>query len=178
MTKPFSIGKWLCFVLRHNPSQYHLSMDEFGYIKITDIVDALATLDVDMTQDQLIEYTMADDKQRYHILNDGIKAIQGHSIDIISTFDECCPPTTLYHGTRQSNIVSIRNRGLLKQRRHHVHLTTDYKIALANGNRWSQKDGVVLTVDAIRMYNDGIVFHKTQNNVWLGDNVPPQYIVW
>ena len=39
------------------------------------------------------------------------------------------PPPKLYHGTATSNLESIRNDGLKKMARHHVHLSPDVDTA-------------------------------------------------
>jgi putative RNA 2'-phosphotransferase len=35
---------------------------------------------------------------------------------------------------------------------------------------------VVLTVDAASMQSTGFSFYRSENGVWLVDNVPPEYI--
>ena len=84
------------------------------------------------------------------------------------------PPATLYHGTPESNLQAILEGGLLKMRRHHVHLSPDEATANAVGGRRGQT--VVLSVNAGEMHRDGSVFYRSGNGVWLVESVPPRYL--
>jgi putative RNA 2'-phosphotransferase len=84
------------------------------------------------------------------------------------------PPETLYHGTPERNLPVILKGGLLKMRRHHVHLSPDEATAKAVGGRRGRP--VVLAVNAGEMCRDGWVFYRSGNGVWLVDHVPPRYL--
>jgi putative RNA 2'-phosphotransferase len=84
------------------------------------------------------------------------------------------PPDTLYHGTHIQAIAAIFAAGLQKMSRHHVHLTTDLNMALKVGGR--RGESVILAVDTLAMIADGFSFYRTENDVWLVDAVPPQYL--
>ncbi|CAN5184309.1 hypothetical protein BH11CYA1_BH11CYA1_30280 [soil metagenome] len=84
------------------------------------------------------------------------------------------PPAVLYHGTATRFISSIREQGLLKKGRHHVHLSTVIDTAISVGKRYGQP--VLLHVDSAKMHDDGHIFFVSDNGVWLTDSVPPQYI--
>ena len=58
--------------------------------------------------------------------------------------------------------------------RHHVHLTTDLTMALKVGGRRGK--AAIFAVDAISMVTDGYNFYCTDNDVWLVDALPPQYL--
>ena len=64
--------------------------------------------------------------------------------------------------------------GLKKMNRHHVHLSLDEDTAYKVGQRHGK--AIVLIVAAIQMYNLGKKFYKTENNVWLVEDVPPNFI--
>ena len=58
--------------------------------------------------------------------------------------------------------------------RQHVHLSRETTTASAVGSRHGP--AVVLSVDAVRMHADGFQFFCSENNVWLTDHVPHDYI--
>ena len=57
---------------------------------------------------------------------------------------------------------------------HHVHLTTNIGMADRVGGR--RGESIVLAIDALSMSKDGYSFYCTDNDVWLVDAVPPQYL--
>lgn len=64
--------------------------------------------------------------------------------------------------------------GLIKKERQYVHLSKDIETASIVGKRHG--DLVILEVDSESMFNDGIKFYLSKNNVWLCDYVSKEYI--
>jgi putative RNA 2'-phosphotransferase len=71
-------------------------------------------------------------------------------------------------------MASILKDGLIRGKRHHVHLSKDVETATRVGARRGKP--VILKVDAGRMYQDGHKFFLSANGVWLTDSVPPSYL--
>lgn len=64
--------------------------------------------------------------------------------------------------------------GLIKKERNYVHLSKDIETTSIVGKRHG--DLVILEVDSESMFNDGIKFYLSKNNVWLCDYVKVEYI--
>ena len=64
--------------------------------------------------------------------------------------------------------------GLNKGQRHHVHLSPDFATASKVGQRHGSP--VVLKIRAEEMHRAGHVFYRSDNNVWLVEQVPTQFI--
>ena len=104
-----------------------------------------------------------------------IRASQGHSVtDVALVYAECDPPAVLYHGTVGRTLDAIFRDGLLKMSRHYVHLSGDVETATAVAARRGKP--VVLSVDAAGMRNEGHMFWRSENGVWLVDQVPPAFL--
>jgi putative RNA 2'-phosphotransferase len=71
-------------------------------------------------------------------------------------------------------LPSIREQGLLKMQRQHVHLSTDHDLMLQVGARHGKP--IVLSIAADRMAGAGHLFFITANQVWLTAHVPVQYL--
>lgn len=117
-----------------------------------------------------------DDKKRYSFNQNftKIRANQGHSIKVDLRLTEKIPPNELYHGTATRFLDSIMNEGITKQSRQYVHLSKDIDTAIKVGKRHGKV--VILVLDTLKMYQDGIKFYLSDNDVWLTDYVNPQYI--
>lgn len=115
-----------------------------------------------------------NDKRRFTVDGDRIRANQGHTVTVDLELPPAEPPAYLYHGTVARHLDAIRAEGLRPMFRHHVHLSPDRETATRVGARRGRP--VVLSVDAGAMHHDGLVFHVSANGVWLTDAVPPRYL--
>lgn len=157
----------LSYILRHQP---HL-VDSTGWADVSFICRELQ-----ITEEKLEHIVLTNNKKRFEFSQDGkkIRALQGHSFDVDLQLNPSEPPEILYHGTSIEADFLISQEGIKKQKRHAVHLTENFQTALLTGLRHGEP--IALEVEALRMYNDGHKFFLTENNVWLTDYVPPQYL--
>jgi putative RNA 2'-phosphotransferase len=169
-------SKFMSFVLRHQPEAIGLALDSAGWASIDELLARMAAAGRRVSRGLLQEVVDTNDKQRFAISDDGlrIRASQGHSVDIDLGLMPAEPPDLLYHGTATRFRAAIFHEGLKRQQRHHVHLSESIDTALAVGSRYGVV--VLLQVDARRMRDDGHVFYKSDNNVWLTDHVPVAYL--
>jgi putative RNA 2'-phosphotransferase len=103
-----------------------------------------------------------------------IRANQGHSVEVNLGYPATPPPEILYHGTVAKYLPSIRENGIHKGQRHHVHLSASLEVANTVGKRRGQP--VILTIRAREMNVAGHDFYVSANGVWLTDFVPPRFI--
>jgi putative RNA 2'-phosphotransferase len=171
------VSKFLSLVLRHNPGRIGIVLDEAGWTDVTALLAACAAHGVSLSRDDLAALVASSDKQRFALSPDGerIRANQGHSVEVDLQLAPAEPPPTLFHGTVEAAIASIRAQGLVRGQRHHVHLSADVATATKVGGRRGKP--VVLTVRAGDMAAAGHVFYCSTNGVWLVDHVPPEFIV-
>ena len=163
-------SKRLSYVLRHRPDSVGLTLDEAGWVPVEKLLKAMG-----MSRSQLERVVAGNDKQRFIIEGDRIRANQGHSVDVDLQLEPIAPPRTLYHGTVARYLESIREKGLVKGSRQHVHLSADPETATKVGQRRGKP--VILKVDSAGMAAAGFVFYRSANGVWLTDSVPPAFLV-
>jgi putative RNA 2'-phosphotransferase len=171
-----TVSKSLSYVLRHRPDSVGLELNDGGWVAVEHLLTAFQRAGKELSL-PLLEQVVADnDKQRFEFSADGaqIRARQGHSAEVDLGYEPIQPPDVLYHGTATRSIESIMIEGLLKGRRHHVHLSTNKETMIQVATRHGKP--VLLAIDAARMQQDGHVFYVTGNNVWLTDHVPPDYL--
>ena len=168
-------SKFLSKVLRHRPEELGLALMPGGWVEADALLAGSARKGLPMSRAELEEVVARNDKRRFAFDETGtlIRAQQGHSAPVDLELEPAAPPAMLYHGSPERNLPAMLKSGLLKMRRHHVHLSPDEATARAVGGRRGRP--VVLAVDAGKMHRDGWVFYRSGNGVWLVDSVPPRY---
>jgi len=169
-------SKFLSYVLRHHPEIIGLHLDENGWADVDELITKSTNDSQGFTFEELNEIVETNDKKRFIFNEDKtrIRANQGHSIDINLALIPQQPPEFLYHGTAQSNIESILEKGIEKRSRQHVHLRQDKETATKVGMRHGKP--IILTINTLKMFEDGIKFYLSDNEVWLTDFVDAKYI--
>jgi len=171
-----SVSKSMSYVLRHKPDAIGITLDPNGWVDVDELLRAFQQDGKRYTREIIDRAVAENDKQRFEFNEDGtrIRARQGHSVDVDLGYEPAVPPDLLFHGTATRNLESVREKGLLKMNRHHVHLSTSKETMLAVAQRHGKP--VILEVDAKRMHADGFEFFVTDNDVWLVGSVPAEYL--
>lgn len=169
------LSKFLAYILRHNPSAVGITLDEFGWAKVNELILGVQKTGRNIDIKILEEIVATDDKRRCAFNEDKskIRACQGHSFPVDLELEERVPPEFLYHGTAEKYLKSITSQGIEKRSRNFVHLSKDEITAINVGRRHGKP--VVLKIDAGRMYENGYKFYLSVNGVWLTEFVPFEY---
>lgn len=170
------ISKFISLVLRHKPETIGLVLDEKGWANVGALIEKMTANGESVDRVMLETIVTTNDKQRFAFNEDKtkIRANQGHSLEIDLNLKPIVPPVILYHGTAETNLKGIMNIGLIKKSRQHVHLSSTIETAKAVGSRHGKP--IVLTINALKMHQDGFLFYLSDNQVWLTDAVPVNYI--
>lgn len=170
---PEKLSRQLSYVLRHKPESIGIALDRYGWANTKELMAAMK-----ISFDDLCSVVKTDAKQRYAFSDEQctkIRANQGHSIEIELGYKPKIPTSDLYHGTNQRFLDSIKQQGIQKKNRHHVHLSDNYDTAFDVGSRHGNRPRILI-VAAQRMQTDGFTFFLSDNNVWLTDQVPWRYV--
>ena len=172
------ISRKLSYILRHHPDEIGLELDEQGWGSVAHILSKLTVAGDPLSMEVLQEVVATNDKKRFAFNDDLtlIRANQGHSVEVELGYTAQEPPIVLFHGTAAKNLQSIKNQGLMKGNRHHVHLSPDETTAKKVGQRHGVP--VVLKVKSKEMHEAGHAFFMSENGVWLTDLVPVRFIVF
>jgi putative RNA 2'-phosphotransferase len=171
-----SLSKFLSLVLRHEPGAIGITLDQNGWVSVAELLHALATHDKPLARADLESLVATSDKRRFALNPDRsmIRANQGHSVQVDLGLLSMIPPDVLFHGTVERHVPSVRAHGLVKGKRHHVHLSATRELAVVVGKR--RGEPYVLEVDTRGMMAAGLVFYRSENGVWLTDHVPARFI--
>lgn len=167
-------SKFLSYVLRHNPAAIGVDLDPAGWLDIDALLTAAAAHGRQIDRSTLDQVIAENDKRRFEVRGNRIRAAQGHSVNVDLELAAVEPPDVLYHGTATRFLNAILHEGLKPMRRGHVHLSADPATARSVGARHGRP--VVLTVDAAGMHHNRHTFHVAANGVWLTHHVPPKWL--
>lgn len=171
-------SKLLSLVLRHNPALIGLKLDANGWASVAELLDKMKAKGHGISPEDLKHLVETNSKKRFAFSNDfeKIRANQGHSVEVDLGYEKQVPPTVLFHGTAEKNLVLIMKEGIKKMNRHHVHLSQDVDTAQKVGMRHGKP--IILNIDAIGMAKRGFDFYLSNNGVWLTDFVPAEFIIF
>jgi putative RNA 2'-phosphotransferase len=173
-----AISRIVSHALRHEPWLYELELDDEGWVPLDELLSALRLERPEWStlEESDIAEMIASSEKRRHELRDGkIRALYGHSISgkLLKQLAE--PPAVLYHGTSPDTAERIKTDGLRPMGRQYVHLSTDKAAATQVGYRKS-KTPVLLEVSATQAAAAGVAFYRGNDQVWLADFVPYEFI--
>ena len=167
-------SKYLSYLLRHNPLAANLHMNDQGFVLIDELI-----ANTNVTREELEEIVREDNKQRYSIVGNMIRANQGHSIKVKIDFKPYTSTKHLYHGTSKEALNLIQSSGaILPMSRQFVHLSKDKETANKVGKRHSHNDmPVIIVIDTKKMLEDGVQLFESENGVVLAEMVDIKYFV-
>ncbi|MEQ8818979.1 MAG: RNA 2'-phosphotransferase [Sumerlaeia bacterium] len=170
------ISKFFSLVLRHDPAKAGLTLDANGWAQVEALLAGCGRAGLAVTREELDHVVANNPKKRFALSPDGarIRASQGHSVAVDLALAAQTPPEILFHGTADRNLASIKDRGLVRGGRQHVHLSLDEETAFKVGQRHGRP--LILRVRAAEMAAAGFAFHCSENGVWLVDEVPAEYL--
>lgn len=168
------ITRSLAYMLRHQPEQFDLELDEYGFGELDDVVQALnERLGEAVEEEDVHAAVTSGDRVRYEIDGGRIRALYGHSIEV-KPGEPSKPPPLLYVGVSSADAERARRYGLRAGRRRFLHLALTPEDALETGRR-SARNYVVITVNALDAWEEGINFYD-RKSLFLSDPIPTHFL--
>ena len=166
------VSKYMSYLLRHNPE--NLNMDRYGFVSLDELLEKIRE-HFQVDKKFISEIIKKNDRKRFGIAEDRIRALYGHTIPVGLQLEEDKSVKVLYHGTTLNAASKILKTGLKPMKRRWVHLSPTIETAIRVGLRRTLKP-VVLEIDAEAARKDGGKFHKATDTVYLCSYIKPKYI--
>uniref|UniRef100_H2YMN6 2'-phosphotransferase n=1 Tax=Ciona savignyi TaxID=51511 RepID=H2YMN6_CIOSA len=182
------LSKEIVRILRHGKFGKMIPMDTEGYVFVVDILKCkpfrerfprIGLVDIQ----HIVE---SNNKKRFVMKDiDGewkIKAAQGHSIQVanleLTPITDASKHPVIVHGTYWENWDWIKEQGLHRMQRSHIHFAEGLPGKVISGMRQSSQVSIYLDLE--KALNDGLKFFQSSNKVVLteGDiygRIHPKY---
>lgn len=172
-----SQSKRVSWLLRHGAVESNIKIDPAGWVAVADVLRVLR-----MSPRELDAVVAQNDKARFELSGDRIRATQGHSalggggvsLDALEAswelYDSDSP---IFHGTSVDAALSIAREGIASQQRSHVHLAPSAQSKV--GKRWNVD--VLLVVSPSKVRASGQKLYRSPNGVILTRSVPVSAVV-
>eukprot|EP00873_Tetraselmis_striata_P007620 jgi/Tetstr1/427884/TSEL_017960.t1 len=182
------LSRKLTKLLRHRATERGLAVRPDGYVALSEVL-ALPEFRGVLSVEQVREIVAADNKQRFSLLEEGageaalwIRANQGHSLQgldegalLVRLEREEQMPACVVHGTYRAHWPAIREQGLRRMQRTHVHMAKGLpgEGGVLSGVRASSE--LLIYVDVRGAMAAGIDFFESANGVIMCGEVPPRF---
>lgn len=168
-------SRYLSSVLRHQAINQGYTMDSRGFVSVSEIIKRCNNI----TFDEIVQIVNDNNKKKFELENREnewyIRAVQGHSIPGINPDLELVTDPTVIpivvHGTNNKAYSSIKNTGLNRMNRQHIHFshgTLDDNSVISGMRNTST---VMIFVNIEKAMTDGIKFYKSSNGVILSEGI-------
>ncbi|ALU11613.1 RNA 2'-phosphotransferase [Ignicoccus islandicus DSM 13165] len=164
------ISKYMTYLLRHKPD----FVDRHGWVTLDRLLREVRKKFPEVNLEDIIEIAREDEKGRYEISGNKIRARYGHTFPVTIEMEEDYEGK-LFHGTSCENAMKIINEGIKPMKRTYVHLATTLDIAIENAKR-KGKCIVVFEVDPLCLKSKGLKVYKASEKIRVTNYVPPECI--
>jgi len=166
------VSKFMSYVLRHNPGDLKISPD--GFVQLNELISLMQKRYRWLSIGYLKRIVREDEKNRFEIRGDRIRARYGHSIEVSLGYP-VARVKLLYHGTSPEAAEAILEKGLTPMERRKVHLSSTVEDALEVGKRKAERP-VILRIYAARARETGVTIEKATGRLFLADYIPAEFI--
>lgn len=169
------LGRFISGALRHFPQKLKLEMDENGWVDFNSLA-RIASRKYRWANQWLIKAIVeSDEKKRYEIKDEKIRARYGHSVNVeLSDYPES-EENILYYGTGEEEAHRMLEIGIKPVTQTFVHLSTTVEKSERVAKFRTDKP-MILEVDVESARRDGLKFLKANDYIVLTTEVPPEYV--
>lgn len=168
------LGRFISGALRHFPDDLGLAMNQHGWVDVDVLCDAMRTRYKWANKEKLFSIIESDEKGRYEVKGNKIRARYGHSVDIDLDYPENTLPE-LYYGASREEVDILLEKGIRPIKQRYVHLSTTVEKATEVAKIHSE-DPVLLVINAEEARNDGVSMLAATENIVLAEEIPAKYL--
>lgn len=169
------LGRFVSGILRHFPDKFGLNVDKNGWVSLESLARIVKRRYKWANIWIIKALVYSDEKKRYEIKDDKIRARYGHSIDV--ELDDMPEATedVLYYGTSEEEAQRMMEIGIRPVNQKFVHLSVTIEKSKEVASLRTDSP-IILEVDAKKAREDGIRIIKANELIALAKEIPAKYI--
>ncbi|MCZ7392828.1 MAG: RNA 2'-phosphotransferase [Candidatus Methanoperedens sp.] len=168
------LGRFISGALRHFPDDLGLAMNQHGWVDVDVLCDAMRTRYKWANKEKLFSIIESDEKGRYEVKGNKIRARYGHSVDVDLDYPENTLPE-LYYGASREEVDILLEKGIKPIKQRYVHLSTSVDKAREVASIHTE-DPVLLAINAEEAQKDGVSLLSATENIVLAEEIPAKYL--
>ncbi|WP_202320135.1 RNA 2'-phosphotransferase [Archaeoglobus neptunius] len=169
------LGRFVSGLLRHFPDKFGLNMDENGWVNLESLARVVRRRYRWANIWIIKALVYSDEKQRYELRDDKIRARYGHSVDVELNDMPEADEDLLYYGTSEEEAQRMMEIGIKPVNQKFVHLSTTIEKSREVASLRTDTP-IVLEVDAKKAREEGIRIIKANELIALAREIPAKYI--
>ncbi len=173
------LGRVMTGILRHFPEKYGLQLDEHGWVRLGQIVEAIGRQHRGYAHwlriHHLVAIAESDPKGRYEVKDDRIRATYGHTVTVALDLPTDNIPTKLFFPVTPEESAIVLEVGLKPTDRRMVHLSRTADDARAAG-QVRTPEPVILVIDTTAARSAGAVIMQAGKTVFLVEQIAPEFL--
>lgn len=169
------ISKLLSLILRHHPDEFGLNMDEYGYIPLDEVVEAVQQRYAAVEEEDIRDLIETSRQRRFEIVDDRIRALYGHTFYVEMDGEPMDPPETLYLCVSAGQARRMKEEGLRSEDRSYLHLSPTREVA-------ESRAGAVTDPCVVEVYSEaaaaeaGVEFWERGEVVLTRQTIAPEFV--
>ena len=167
------VSKLLSLMLRHRSDEFGLSMDQYGFVPVAEVGEAVHDRHDDLGEEDVRNLVADPGQHRFEIVDDRIRALYGHSFFIEMDGEPAEPPERLYLWCSAAEARRFRAGGVVPVDRSYVHFSLSRDAAEARSRRVDAP--CVVEVLAREAHTAGVAFYL-RGEVILTTEVPVDFV--
>ncbi len=173
-----ALSRILAGVLRHFPEKFDLDMDLNGWVDVRDLAASIKARKRSLhwlRPHHLKAIAETDEKGRYQVRDNMIRATYGHSVDVDLDHPSDDVPPSLYYPATQEEVDMLLENGITPTDRRYVHLSRTFMDAYTAGVHRTE-DPQILEVDAAAALLADVYIGRAGPTVFVARGIPPDFV--
>jgi len=169
------LGRFVSGALRHFPEKLGLSMYEDGWVSINALTVAIARKYKWPKKYHIYALVESDEKGRYEISGGKIRAVYGHSVDVVLDYP-LYDGEFAYYGVSPEEVDILLEEGIQPLKQRYLHLSTTLEKAIEVAMIHTENPSI-FKIDVAAAIDDGLNVMIANDDILLVDEIPADYIV-
>ena len=161
-------------MLRHRPDEFGLNMNDFGFIPLDEVVEAVQQRYDEVTIEDIEGLVGESQQKRFEIADDAIRALYGHSFFVEMDGEPMEAPEFLYMGSTAAAARKMQKEGMRPVDRFYLHLSLTREVAESRSRQVGTP--CVVQVKAQEAWKQGEIEFFSRGEVVLSREIPSDYV--